>query len=616
MIGRNVTLELDGPGASAMGPVELVTNANGFVTWVVEIVEEGLWSLDASFEGLGVYLPSGSFEDVNVRYGTVVQLELLNPDDVIAGVIDASFSILLEDNGGTPLEGFTVHFEAHHQVYGLIIEGNLIQSGTEPIILNITMNNMGNITFIVSFGGTSHYHASNAALQFWVRGTTDVVTSIPTAIDRSSEEGFTLFIKDEVSEPILFTELDFAIELTGPQGVVTLTSRLQWNQSSVDLFINSLPVGNYTLSVVVTSSVERFGCDVLIDFTITSVTALDLGDEDFSGIIYTLHSLTFFLNDSLMESIDGADVWVSIYDSLDREIYGHPLSTRTLLTSTILGTEVSWTPSITGEYRILIDFMGNEFYNQSSLEIEVLVRHLSSVTLDAPELSEFGEIIPLTGTLEGAIGGMSGKTVNISVFTNGVMQLEETLVTGSRGVISYNLVGLLAGTHTIRITFQGSDSQASCSGEIIIEITPIIVISITNEQSLFVNRNNTLSVSVSVLGTSADWIGSLDVILFSPGNEELGSWSFEIDSYSILDIDFLPLVEGTYFLNVTVAGLPVAVERTYPLAIAVVHESLQIELDAGNTSLLGGFGILSVIGIVMRKKMKGVVDSMPGEWTG
>ncbi|MCK5265859.1 MAG: hypothetical protein KAR03_09655, partial [Candidatus Thorarchaeota archaeon] len=86
MVGRNVTLELDGPGASTMGPVELITNANGFVTWIVEIVEEGLWSLDASFDGLGVYLPSGSSQEVNVRYGTVVQLELLNPDDVIAGV--------------------------------------------------------------------------------------------------------------------------------------------------------------------------------------------------------------------------------------------------------------------------------------------------------------------------------------------------------------------------------------------------------------------------------------------------------------------------------------------------------------------------------------------------
>jgi len=261
MVGRNVTLNLDGPGASSMGPMELITNATGFVTWNVNIAEEGLWILDAFFEGLGVYLPSSDSEEINVKYGTVIQLEILNPDDVIAGVSDASFSILIEDNGGTPLEGFTVHYEAHHQVFGLIIEGDLIQTGTEPMILNITLDQMGNITFVVSFSGTSHYHQSNSAIQFWVRGTTEVVSSLPTAIDRSSEEGFKLFIEDEVSDPIPFSGLVIVIEITGQQGIIDLTSRLLWNETSVDLYINSLPVGHYTLSVTVASSIERVGCE-------------------------------------------------------------------------------------------------------------------------------------------------------------------------------------------------------------------------------------------------------------------------------------------------------------------------------------------------------------------
>lgn len=616
MVGRNLTLNLDGPGASSIGPLELITNATGFITWTVNIAEEGLWILDASFEGLGVYLPSAASEEINVKYGTVVQLELLNPDDVIASVSDASFSILLEDNGGTPLEGFTVYYEARHQTFGLIIEGYLIQSGTEPMFLNITLDRMGNITFIVSFSGTSHYHSSNAALQLWVKGTTDVVASMPATVDRASEEGFTLSIEDEVSYPIPFSELEIVIEVTGPQGIIDLTSRLMWNVTSVDLFIEFLPTGHYTLSVIVASSIERLGCEVLIDFTITSVTTLEINDEGLSGYISEIHSLIFFLNDSILEAIDGADVWVSIYDSLDREIYGHPLSTRTLLTSSILGSEVSWTPILTGEYLVIIEFEGNEFYNQSSLEIVILMRHRSSVTLDAPQLSEFGEIIPITLTLEGSMGGLSGETVTIIVFTDGVMQMEETLVTGSRGVITHNLVGLLAGTHTVTIIFEGSDSQAPCTGELVISITPVVVIAINNEGSLFVGQEHTVSISVSVLGTSGDWIGSLDALLLSPTDVEIGNWNFEIDPYSVLDIDFLPIVEGFYSLNVTVFGLPVAIERTYPLAIAVIRESLQIEFDAGNTSLLGGFGVLSVIGIIMRKKIKGVVSSMPSEWPG
>ena len=616
MVGRNITLYLDGPGASSFGPVELITDATGFVVWSVSIDEEGLWTLDTSFAGLGVYLPSSSSDEINVKYGTVILLDLLNPVDVIAGINDASFSILLEDSGGTPLEGFTVHFEARHHIYGLVVEGDLIQTGTSPMILDITLDRMGNITFIVSFTSTSHYYASNAALEFWVRGTTEVLASIPSTVDRVSEDGFMISITDEISVPITLSELGITIELTGPQGLVDLTSRLLWNETSVDLFINCLPVGHYTLSVSVEPDTERLGCISTIDFTITSITSLNVDEEGLTGFISTPHSLTFFLNDSLMDAIDSVDVWVSIYDPLGREIYGNPLSTRTLLASSFTGTEVSWTPILTGEYRVVILFEGDDFYNQSTSEIVVLVRHESSVSLDVPQSSEFGAIVPLTITLEGAIGGQSGETITLTIFNGGVFEMNETLVTGSRGVISHNLVGLLAGSHTVIITFDGSDSQAPCSSEMVIEITPVLVLSITNEGSLFTGRENTVSISVSVLGTRGDWIGSLDAVLFSPSQEELDSWTFEIDPYSILDIDFLPIIEGTYSLNVTVFGLPITIERTYPLAIAVVRESLQLELDAGNTSLLGGFGIISVIGIVMRKKMKGVAGSMPGEWTG
>ena len=88
-----------------------------------------------------------------------------------------------------------------------------------------------------------------------------------------------------------------------------------------------------------------------------------------------------------------------------------------------------------------------------------IIRHPSSVTLDAPLLSEFGDILPLTVTLNGALGGISGENITLSVLKDGTFELVETLITGGRGVISHNLVGLLAGSHTIRISFNGSDSK-------------------------------------------------------------------------------------------------------------------------------------------------------------
>ena len=616
MAGRIVTLFLDGPGASAIGPVDLITNATGFVEWSAVIGVEGVWILEASFDGLGVYLPSDSSDIINVKYGTVVQLELLNPDDVVAGLVNASFSILLEDTSGTPMEGFTVSYEAHLDNYGLIASGSLIQSGTDPIILNLTLNHMGNVTFVVSFTGTSHYHSSNAAVEFLVKGTTTLVADIPSEIDRSSTEGFLITIEDEISLPLELDGLTISVVLVGPEGQVDISGRLEWNDTSLYLYVTALPIGHYTFTVTVQSSAQRLGCGVDIEFSITSTTAIIVDESGLSGRISETHTLVFFLNDSLSECIIGADVWISIYDSLNREIYGHPLSTRTLLSSSALGTAVTWTPTLTGMYQVVIEFEGDEFYNQSIIEVTVLVRHPSSVALEATTQTEFGEIIPITVTLTGAIGGLSSQTVTMFVYTDGLVQMEETLVTGGRGVLTYNLVGLLAGVHIVQVIFNGSSTQAPCAGEIEVEVVPVIVVTINNDERLVVGHENILSISVSILGTRSDWIGSLNAFLLNPSNHEIDSWTFEIDPYSVLDIGFTPIIEGVYTLNVTVTGLPVTVERTYPLSIAVVRESLHIELDAGNTSLLGGFSIIAIVGVIMRKKMKGAIGSMAMEWTG
>ena len=182
--------------------------------------------------------------------------------------------------------------------------------------------------------------------------------------------------------------------------------------------------------------------------------------------------------------------------------------------------------------------------------------------------------------------------------------------------MTHNLVGLLAGTHVVQVVFNGSSTQAPCTGEIEVEVVPVVVVTINNDESLFVDQKNTLSISVSVLGTKSDWVGSLSTLLLNPSGDVISSRAFEIDSYSVLDIDFNPVIVGVYSLNITVTGLPVSVEHTYPLSIAVNRESLHIELDAGNTSLLGGFSIIVVIGIVMRKKMRGIICTMAEEWTG
>ncbi|OLS31703.1 MAG: hypothetical protein ThorAB25_00050 [Candidatus Thorarchaeota archaeon AB_25] len=615
LVGRNVTLIVDGPGANFIGPIDLITNATGQILWSSTLDDEGLWTLDISFNGLGVYLPVSTSDDINVRYGTVVELSLIGTGDVIAGTTPASLSILLKDTGGTPLEGFTVYYEVHHETLGLVLEGDLIQTGTDPMVLNITLDRMGNYTIIVSFAGTTHYHASNAALQLWVLGRTEVSADMPGEIDRALWSLIPISIIDEMSTPIAFSELGILLELVGPDGSVNLTDHLSWSDMSVSFTTLGLPVGLYTFNVTVEWSGTRVGCISLLEFSVVSLTHIEFLEEDLTGFVSEPHSISFILRDSLNETVIDATVWVSIFNPSGREIYGSPLTDRTAVTSAVEGSEVSWNPNLTGEYRVVFLFEGDAFLNATSFEIVIVVRYPSSLTIDMPELMEFGEIIPIAATLNGALGRISGATIIITVMQDGVVEREETLTTNSHGVASLNLVGLLSGTHIVTASFIGSITQAPISAEVTLMVTPVVVLDIEQTSDLFVVHYCTVNVSVTVLGTAPGWNGTLEAWLSEPAGAHVDQWTFDIGVYSILTIGFNARVVGTYNLNVTIKGLPVIISRDYPMTVTVVNETLHLQLDAGTTPLLGGFGILTVIGVVLRRKMKGVVSSMPGEWS-
>jgi hypothetical protein len=120
---------------------------------------------------------------------------------------------------------------------------------------------------------------------------------------------------------------------------------------------------------------------------------------------------------------------------------------------------------------------------------------------------------------------------------------------------------------------------------------------------------------VTILGTTPDWNGSLDAWLIDPNGEQVGQWTFEIGVYSIVTFGFDARLVGTHVLNTTISELPVVYSQDYPMAVTVVNEIMQLEFDAGTSPLVGGFGILAVIGVVLRKKMRGIAGSLPGEWS-
>jgi len=228
---------------------------------------------------------------------------------------------------------------------------------------------------------------------------------------------------------------------------------------------------------------------------------------------------------------------------------------------------------------------------------------------------QFGDVIPISISLNGVLGKISGATIILTISQGGFLEREEPLTTDSHGVVSFNLVGLLSGTHTVTVSFLGSVTQAPSSVEMSLMVTPVVVLNIEPTSNLYIGYYCTVNLSVTVLGTAPDWNGTLDAWLFDPTGEEVGQWTLGIGVFSILSIGFNARMEGTHMFNTTISGLPVVINQDYPMRLTVVNESLQLQLDAGTTTILGGFGILAVVGVVLRKKMRGVVGLLPGEWS-
>ena len=246
------------------------------------------------------------------------------------------------------------------------------------------------------------------------------------------------------------------------------------------------------------------------------------------------------------------------------------------------------------------------------LEIVIDVRYPSSLIVDMPALMEFGEVIPITATLNGALGRISGASIILTVKQDGVIEQEEVLTTNSQRVASFNIVGLLSGNHTVTLSFLGSVTQAPSSAEVILVITPVVVLDIEPTSTLYLGHYCTVNLTVTVLGTLPDWSGTLDAWVSDPNGDSVGHRTADIGVYSVVTIGFNARVAGTHVLNTTISGLPVVVSQDYP--VTVFNETLHLQLDAGTTPLLGGFGILAAIGVVLRKKMKSIMGTLPGDW--
>jgi prenyltransferase beta subunit len=614
MANRNITITIDGPGGSMLGPTVAVTNSTGYSYWSVQLDDEGLWTVTAVFDGLGVYLAASDAVDVSVRYGTAIQASVISTGDVVAGITPASLSVLLMDSGGTPLEGFTIDYSSYHDLLGLTLTDSVVQIGQDPIILNITLDRMGNYTILLEFAGTAHYYASNAALRIWVYGTTNISVSVSSSIERSSDSYLTASFIDEVGSNIALSELNTSPELHGPAGTVDLTNRLLLTATEISISLEGLDVGQYTLNLTIQDSSLRVGSTTGVQFDIVAFTSIMVQDESFSGIIDDHHEFAFTLVDSLGDIAGGATVYVSLYTPDGREIHGSPLTTRTAYSISSEVISISWVPSLAGNYSLILTFEGETFWFSASVEFEVLVRYPVVIQIEHPVSMEFGQSIPLSITVSSGVFKVKDAPLTIRVWSNNDLLLQQTALTGTRGGAKIALDGILAGNLTVEVVFDGTASFAPATSSIPLIVSPVLLIDLTPLNPVQVGSNCTLNVSYTVLGVTTSWNGGLEVLLLDPMGQVVDAWILIAHHFGYETIEFPVQLQGEYRANITISNLPVVDEMSSILTFEAISNTPSIPMDAGTAPWVGGLGIIAAVAVLVWKRVGVIVGKLPGEW--
>ncbi len=613
LVGMDVTLLLEGPGGVTIGPVNITTDENGLVFWSTVLDDAGPWQLTAQFDGLGVYLAAQAVHDIDVRVATVVEVVLLDTGIIIAGVTPVCTTVFLTDSQGTPLEGQTIGYEVYHEAYGLVELGSFIQFGHDPEPFNITLVRGGNHTLVFVFDGTETYHPSTAAVNVWVLGTSRISVTGPTSVDRSNDSELVIAVLDEMDNMLVLADLGVSITMNGPDGAVNLTALADWHEFEVHIPLWALPVGVYMLDITVLESTIRLGDAFLHMLNMTAETTLGTEAEDLNGFVGHSHSITLILADTLGDGVDAVDVWVSLFAPDGREVYGSPLTSQTKIGSVDGLIEVSWNPSMTGNYTLEVWFEGDDFRGASWFTVIVLTRHATVLEVNLPEEVTFPAEPQLILSLKSGFAKLADADVHLSIMLGNETIWTTVLETDFSGRALIDIESLLAGEYMALLFYLGSEVYAPINASAELRILPCVAVAIITVTDAYIGFNCSVVLGVAVQGVPENWQGTMQITVSDPDGSIIAVTE-TITSGSELSLLFVPRLEGAHELNITIGDLPVITNFTDGFSFSVVDAPLALKLDFGLAPLLGGSGAIAVIGYLIRKKLGAMIDSLPTEW--
>ncbi len=590
---------------------DFLTDENGEVFYSSLMASEGTKTLTVSFDGYTVYLASSNATEIQVRTGTSITALVTSNWVPIAASLPVTISVLLEDDSGTPLEGRTVTMMVYHNGTDLLWTDNIIAFGQDPEILNVTLPLMGNYTLILAFAGTDSYYPSSSAIDIFVIGTSNIELEFPNDMDRSDNVTGIITFLDEISSPLVVEGLDIEISLTG----TNLDSRLVFDEQSIQLRLMGLEVGNYTLDVVLHESAVRLGSSMSFEFTVYANSTLSVSNETLSGITYEEHWVELLLVDSLGETIEDATLFISLWDPDGKEIYGNIVTSVTKVHSDDGLVLITWVPSKAGNYTLKARYDGTEFTKGTEFVLTSYARHATIMDASGPGSIQFPDIPTISISLQSGNKKIANAPITVRLVLGNSSVTSYLVTTDIWGRASCQLADIVAGNLTVVIEYAGNDQYMPSERIVSIIVSPEVDVDISTTGNHFLGGNITIHISVDLLGVQDTFEGKA-VVEISPQFEggEAVLKTRQIGSQESWDMQFIPYAEGEYVITVKLSGIPVIGSFYKNFTLTITQPVLQIEMEPSTTPVIGSGVALSILGIALRKRLHGAVDTIVGEW--
>jgi len=614
LANMNLLIELNGPSIS--NQVTLTTNSTGYIEHSSILEEEGIWQVSVRFDGLGAYLQKESSVEVDVRYGTEIQVELLDQNDVIAGVAPLNLSLLLIDSGGVPLEGRDITYNVYHEQLGLVSSDEIEQYSQRPENLSIAFARAGNHTIIFQFLGTDHYHPSSSTVLAFVRGTTKIAIDGPAHTDRASNTNVTIQILDENADTISDLE-GLHYELVGPNGFVDLKNRTLLDDATIHLSLFALDCGSYQLNAVFEETTLRLGNSTVFKFDVTTATRIVPTHQQLSGNLREKHSMTIVLVDSLNWTLNDGIIRVSLYNPDGDEVYGNSLSTSTAIDLAEGPPMINWTPKVAGNYTLTFSYGGTEFHEACELSVVVLSRYATSLTFThLAETAYYEEDLKVSVRLARENHKIGGAPIQIEVLYGNQTVATRTVTTDWVGSAKMQFNLEYAGNYDVFVSYHGSDLNNPCSVEGSITLLPDVSASLSGLSEPYTGTQCKANITIVVAGARNDSSFRLTGILYGPDKSILRPVNASVSRASSLAVQFSPTSPGEHLLNLTLSGLPGIGNATIKISFSIEHPPIVIPMSESAIPLGGGLGIIGVLAVAVRRRIKSVIESLPEEWEG